>query len=252
MNNIKENYMDEHLPRRLLFAVLMAIIFMLLPIVFFYTYYGLLDQTQYYTVVQPVPVAQKWYKPCDDVVLTATRTSLLDISGAVQTDLVLKQNSDIIFKVPDAKFNRNVSISKGEKVTVSVSYPLPCGLADGLYYWQITLTYKVKGFQHQYTAISDTFNVNQYGLDPDVINAATSSAELQKLITPRIQNPSVRVSPTPAPEPKQESNQSNQGSQGSGSTTINNYQSQPNPTPAPQPTPGGTQVCLPLLGCVLK
>lgn len=242
MNNFKENYMDEHLPKRVIIAGILAIVFMAVPLMLFYIYFRFFDNTPYYTVIQPIPVAEKWYKPCDDVVLTLTRSSLIDLSGSIQTDLVLKQNNNVIFKVPDAKFTRTVSVSKGDRVTVSVSYPLPCNLADGLYYWQITLTYRVRGFEHAYNAVSDTFNVNQYGLSPEVIKAATSAAELQRL---PVRNPAVRISPTPQPTSVPSQN----------TTIINNNpppeekdEEQPTPQQPNPPIPSG--ICLPFFGCI--
>lgn len=233
----------RHIQKRILFALAFATLFSVAYLAFFYTYYRFLDSTTYYSVVQPVPVAQKWYKPCDNVILTATRTSLVDLSSSIQTDLILKQGENTIFKVPNVRFKREATIKQGSKVVVSTSYPLPCNLADGLYYWQITVSYKVKGFERDYTAVSDTFNVNQYGISPEVVKVATMGAQLQR---PIITDPSVRVI-TPAPTAIQNNNEAGSSAQpNQQSVTINNNQQPqsqptppPNPTPIPTPTPAG-------------
>lgn len=245
MNNFQEKYMDEHLPKRVGWAVAFALVFIIIGLFLPDLYYKYLDQTQYYSVQQPIPVAQKWYKPCDDVVMTAIRDSRFDVSGTVQTDLVLKQGNNEIFKVPNVKFNRGISVKKGNSVTVSFSYRLPCDLADGVYYWQLSFSYKVRGFDKEYVAISDLFNVNQYGVDPELIKIATESGSLR---SDPIRNPSVRVvTPTPAPTSAPAQN-----------TTVINNNAAPQSTSAPTPTPNQPNppvpsgVCLPVLGCILK
>lgn len=232
-------YFDKHFTKRIWFALIFAFHFIVIGWLIPNFYFHYLDKTDYYTVVQPVSVDQKWYKPCDDVVLTTIRTSVLDFSGNVQTNLLLKQGNNVIFRVPDVNFNRRVSVKKGVKVAVAFSYPLPCSLADGVYYWQVTLDYKVKGFDREYIAVSDTFQVNQYGIDPTVIKIATSAAELEKLQTPRNTNPSFRVL-TPTPTTTQV--------QTPGQTTVIQNNSSPEPTPQPtqepQPTPPQHLICV--------
>ena len=59
-----------------------------------------------------------------------------------------------------------------------MKYTLPCDIKDGLYYWQATIKYHVRGFEKQYTYVSDTFNVNKYGMNPEIIKIATDEASL--------------------------------------------------------------------------
>lgn len=242
--------MSIHTKKRLLYAAIGAIIFSVVGFLLPYTYYRYFDTTQYYTVVQPIPVDSTFYKPCDDAVLNITRTSLIDISGEVQTDLALKRVGSPDFVVPRARFHRRISVKKGEHVTISTSYRLPCNLATGVYYWQLTLSYEVRGFQHDYTAVSETFHVNAAGVDPDITDATKSAT-----LTPR-RDPSYHVivlTPTPKPTPMP---------QVVHVTVQDNDQApQPTPTPStaasptsgpsatPRPTPPVT--CLPLIGCIL-
>lgn len=173
------NYFDEHLPRRVTLALFFGLCFAVIGWLVPETYFKYMDKTQYYTVVQPIPINQKWFKPCDDTILTATRTSLVDTQAVFGVDLILKdKNGTGILKVPNAHFITQASVRAGERVTVSVVYKLPCKLPDGLYYWQATMRYHVRGVEKEYTYVSDTFNVNQYGFDPEVVKIATRSGQL--------------------------------------------------------------------------
>jgi len=245
-------YLDQHLPKRITFAVIGLLLFVLLGQAIPDFYFKYFDKTQYYSIIQPIPMDQKWYKPCDETTLTATRTSLIDTQASFSIDLILtKSDGTEILKVPNGHLNRDASVKAGEKQTISVIYPLPCELPDGIYFWQATMKYSVRGVEKQYTYITDTFNVNEFGASPDAIKAATSSAQLNR--------PPLRFAPQNTPTPKPTPVQNDQKEP---VIIINNQQSQDNPTPepqptaqpAPQPTPtpsGGTQICLPIVGCVL-
>lgn len=240
--------MDIHTKNRIKYTVAGALIFSIVGFLLPYTYYRYFDSTQYYTVVQPIPVDSTYYKPCDDTILTITRTATTDLTGNVETNLRLKQNDNTVFIVPRATFKRQTAIKKGDHITISVPYRLPCDLADGLYYWQLTLTYKVKGFVHQYVAVSDTFHVNKNGVDPDIINATKSAS-----LTPR-RDPSFRiVTPKPTPTPTQSANTPQNVN-----VTVNNGTLESSPTPTPTPTQASTPtptqgaiVCIPIVGCIL-
>lgn len=239
--------MDKHTSHRILFALIGASIFALVPLLLSYTYFRFFDQTNYYTLVQPISIDQKWYRPCDDVVLTSNRTSLMNLSGTIQRKLVLKRANDSNFIVPSGQSVKSISVKKGKAISVSASYRLPCDLANGLYYIEITFIYPVRTFEHTYVAISDTFNVNDLGINPNTVRYATQSAQLQA--EPPVRNPAVRVI-TATPIPQQPATQASQGSQGGGSTTIINNNNtaptagssatQPTAVPAQNPTPQPT------------
>lgn len=228
-------FVDEHLSKRVFFAIIFASVFIALGGALPDLYFRYLDNTEYYTVSQPIPVNQKWFKPCDDTILTATRTSLVDTQANFAVDLVLKDvKGNRVLKIPNAHFTTDASVQKGEDVTISVVYKLPCDLADGLYFWQATMKYHVRGYEKFYTYISDTFNVNQYGVDPTVLKIATESANLKNIPPSRYQD-IFTVKPSPTPIIIRE--ESKPAGQSGEQTVIINNQQQPQPTPQPTPTP---------------
>lgn len=190
--------MNEHMQKRVLYAISGAAVFAFLGFTLPYIYFRYFDNTQYYTVVQPIPVDRKYYKPCDNTILTTTRTSAVDTQATFGVDLVLKdKDSNTILKVPNAHFNTEASVKAGT-VTLSVVYKLPCALPDGLYYWQATMKYSVRGFEHQYTYVSDTFNVNRFGLDPEVVKIATMSGRPLPTQSPQVYYVPIYPSSTPS------------------------------------------------------
>lgn len=222
-------FTDRHLPKRLILAAVFAFHFIVIGWLVPDFYFKYFDNTSYYSIVQPIPVDKKYYKPCENVLLTATRTSLINTTLTANIELILRKDNETIFHVPDAKFQRNATIKEG-KITVLVKYPLPCKLPEGLYYWQVIATYRVHGYERQYIAISDTFNVNQWGNDPALIKIATESAKLgPSMALERALEPaptSVTITQTPQNSPSS-----------SEPVIINNNQSQSQPQQPSQPTP---------------
>lgn len=234
-----KNYFDEHLPKRVVLALVFAFHFMLIGWLVPELYFKYFDNTNYYTVVQPVPVDKKWYKPCDDVQVTATRTSLVNVNLDVNIELILRKDGDTIFKVPNGKVHRTATVQQGKGVTILVTYPLPCDLPPGLYYWQIIATYKVHGYDRTYLAVTDTFNVNEFGESPELLKVATQSATLKQEVP--VVRPALRAATTtPTPAPTVQPVTQSQAGQSGQQTTVNNNNSQPGqekqPTPVQNPS----------------
>ena len=236
------NYFDHHFPKRVTAAIIGCFIFILVPIMMTNFYFHYVDDTAYYSVVQPIPVDRKYYKPCDKVNLTLTRTALLNLSLDVNIELVLRKDDQTIAKITDAQIHRNPSVKKGEKQTVLLSYNLPCNIEDGLYYWQFLATYKIHGYERIYLAISDTFNVNKLGVDPVLLKIATESAKTNTVT--RVLTNIMQTYPTPTASQVQQSPSGdvNRTAQTPNQITVNNNSSQSQPQQQQsQPTPEQNQ-----------
>lgn len=149
----------------LLYGVIGAILFTLGGQIFLNVYYRYFDNTQYYTVLQPVSVDKKFYKPCESTILTAKRTSYLDMIGNFFIDLTLVRSDGAKYKVNGGHLDKQYSIQTGKDIIVSADFELPCDISDGLYFWQVTVPYKIHGFDRSYTFITETFNVTKTGVD---------------------------------------------------------------------------------------
>lgn len=244
---------DQHLPMRTFSALLFAIIFGLLGWAIPETYFRYFDKTEYYTVEQPVSVDQTIYQPCDDTVITLVRTALVDTIGEFEVDLRLIDVDGVQFNVNQAHITRVASIAGGKSV-VRASYPLPCNLPDGVYFWQATIRYHVNGIEKQYVYVTQTFQVLQEL--PEEGEEVTTQ--------PSFVNPSAtRVAPmTPVPVTTEvviENPEFTIVNEKSDESTVPPAEAkEPEPNPDPQgppeeapPVVNPPKVCLPIVGCVL-
>lgn len=206
-----QNYLDQHFARRVVLALVFSIVFMVIGQVVPDTYYRYFDNKQYYTVVQPMPVDKKWYKPCESVQITGTVTSLVNTNLDMNIELILRKSNNTVLKIPDLVLKKTTIAKAEARQTVLIAYPLPCDLEDGLYYWQMLVTYKIYGYDRHYFAVTDTFNVNSDGNDPEFMKASTASATLRPSVPAKVVEPV--IVPT--------STQSKEEPQTQSSTTVN-------------------------------
>jgi len=241
-----KNYFDEHLSKRMVWALIFSVLFMSLGRLIPDVYFQYFDNTPYYTIVQPIPVDKKYYKPCENVQITATRTSQVNTTIDAFIELVLRKDNTAILKVPGSQIHRSSIITRSERQTVLISYPLPCNISEGVYYWQILVKYKVHGYGKEYAAVTDTFNVNQWGADPDVIKIATESAKLDMTPTQIIRriNQSIQNVPVPTPYPTAIVQENTPQSQTviNNNTTVNQPEEKKNPQSNPTPEQNDSSV----------
>ncbi len=177
------SYVDEHFGKRIILAIVLAVVFSVAPKLLSDTYYRYFDKTQYLTIVQPVSVDKKSYKPCEDTVLTATFTATIDVNVDSLTQLILVRDDGVTTRV-GMPMTARTPIRAMKQHVVSGAIPLPCDLMEGRYFWQGTGTYQVYGYDRTISFVSDTFNVFKTGISPGTeesiqnqINESTNSAE---------------------------------------------------------------------------
>jgi len=172
-------YVDQHIGKRIILAISLAIVFPLISRSIFDVYYQYIDTRQYVTFSQPISVNRKLFKPCDQIVLTAKVKAMIDTNLSSLTQLVLVQIDGSTQRV-GGSIQRNIPIRKAEEHVVSRVLNLPCELDDGLYYYQGNVAYDVFGNEKTFSFITDTFSVNKTGVNAnttDLINESTSSAK---------------------------------------------------------------------------
>lgn len=159
-------YVDEHIGKRILLACALSFLFAYFPRVLFDTWFQYFDKTAYLQIIQPVSIDKKTYKPCDNTVLTATFTSLIDVNVRSLTQLVLVRDNGASIRVGTPIVGQT-PIRAMKQHVISGAIPLPCDLDEGRYFWQGNGEYEVHGHKRTISFISDTFNVFNSGLSPN-------------------------------------------------------------------------------------
>ena len=155
---------------RFIFAGIFAFAFAIVGWIVPNTYYKYFDKTVYYSVVQPVSINKTVYKPCEETILTTTRTSLIDTNILFTRYLRLVRVEDNAQIVIDEAINKSeIGVKKGI-MTVSRALKLPCNLIDGNYFWQAVAVYQYKGNQKTYTYVTENFSVRTTGVSENVEN----------------------------------------------------------------------------------
>jgi hypothetical protein len=151
-------------PSRFVNATIFAFVFAFIGWIVPMTYFRYFDQTNYYTVLQPVSVDKNTYKPCEKTTITTTRTALVDLEISYTRYLRLIRIGDNAQIIIDEATNKsNVGVKKGIAI-VSKSLKLPCNLEDGRYLWQGVATYEYKNSKKTYVYISEVFAVRKSGI----------------------------------------------------------------------------------------
>jgi hypothetical protein len=150
-------------PTRLFYTILFFALFSILGyfIPRLWIQYG---GVEYYKVEQPVPVNQDTYRPCDTIVATVVRTSLVNVSAHSTVQIYLV-NAKTLAKF-DPIFDGNVIIEKSDHQTYYISHALPCTLPDGQYYLQSLVKFPLLGIEKTYLWKTDAFTVDK-NFDPN-------------------------------------------------------------------------------------
>lgn len=243
--------LDQHFSMRVFSALLFAVIFGLLGWAIPETYFRYFDKTQYYVVEQPVSVDKTIYQPCEDTVVTLVRTALVDTIGEFEVDLRLIDVDGVQFNVNQAHISRVASIAGG-KTVVRASYPLPCDIPEGVYFWQATIRYHVNDIEKQYVYVTQTFQVlaelpEDGGIttQPTFVNPSATNR------LPQQGTPVTREVIIESPEFTIVNQQPTQSTVRP--AEAKEPQGPPEETP-PEETPpivNPPKVCLPIVGCVL-
>ena len=172
-------YFDEHLPNRLLSAMIFAFIFIATPKLLTDFYFHYLDQTQYISITQPMSIDKKTYKPCEPVIVTTRLTAKIDADVTSLTQLVLMKDDISTVRIGRVMESKT-PVRALDPHSVSSAIPLPCDLEDGRYFWQGNASYFIRGYEHTISFVSDTFNVYKAGLSPSTIDAIKEATESAK------------------------------------------------------------------------
>lgn len=158
---------NEHLPKRVLWALIFAVIFSVVGRAVPVTYYQFFDTTEYLSIDSPISVDKAYYKPGDLVMVSAGVEAQIDVQAMVLTELVLvKQGSGDYIRVDGSQIVQEAPFRKQDHHIVSNYLKLPNNLPDGSYYWKGNATYYIRGIERTESYISQTFNVTQSGLSP--------------------------------------------------------------------------------------
>lgn len=167
-------YLDnQHLPKRLLSAILFAFIFSVVGYVIPDVYYRYVDKTAYLEIEQPISVSKKEYHPCEGTELTTKLVAYVDVNVQSLTQLVLTNDEGDSYRVGDI-ITAETPIMARDQHIVSGVLPLPCELSEGSYYWQGNATFSVRGIEKTISFISETFTVIEKPTE------ATDSAEVDR------------------------------------------------------------------------
>jgi len=146
-------------PTRLLYALMGLVLFIVVGVYLpkFITIYLPID---YYKVEQPVRIDREIYKPCDTIVMTAIRSSSIDVVAHATEQVYLVNVNGTITKY-DPIYDGSLTVKKGNKVIVNLVHQLPCNLVNGNYYIQTIITYPFNGIQKTFTWVTVPFTVSK-------------------------------------------------------------------------------------------
>jgi len=146
---------------RLVYVLLFATLFVVLGYIIPQIYFKYFDRTLYYSVQQPASVDREVYKPCDKLVVTIVRTSLINVSAHATVQIYLVNVEGKIIK-HNPLFDGSVLIEITNKAVVYLSYIVPCDLIDGKYYLKAIVDYTVPStnIRKNYIWVTDSFTVS--------------------------------------------------------------------------------------------
>lgn len=158
------NYFDEHLPKRLLMALVGASFFFLMSVLVPDLYFHYLDHTQYIQITQPVSMDKDQYQPCEKTILTTTLTALIDTPVHSITQLVLIKEGSGVERINGSIHEGTIPVRQLGPHLISGSMNLPCNVSPGNYLWQGVATYQIHGYDRNISFTTSTFRV---ALKPD-------------------------------------------------------------------------------------
>lgn len=190
---------SEHLPGRLLWAIVFATLFITIGKAVPDTYFRYFDKTQYLKITQPITMDKIVYKPCDTTTLTTQIEALVDVNVKSLTQLVLIHEGDGVEKTTIIIAGEMPIKAMGPHI-ISGELPLPCDLKDGRYFWQGNATYLVRGIEKVTSFITVGFDVNKTG---QLVETKTIE---KKVFVPVTKTITVMVTPPPTATPRPKGN----------------------------------------------
>jgi hypothetical protein len=115
------------------------------------------DKTEYYRVIPPIKTDKSTYVPCEKVEVYITREALFDTQGKSIISLTLISENPIIQKRIQT-ITRDVVVTKGIDTYVA-SWPLPCDVKPGTYYWEINFRYYIRNITKTAHFATDKFQI---------------------------------------------------------------------------------------------
>lgn len=143
---------------RLINAIIVGIFFVVAGYLIPQTYYSYLDNTNYYQI-NNVSIDKEFYAPGDDVIVTISRTSLVNANATAVRELVLLQIEgedqifDEVYRVIDQS-----SIDVGTQI-IKVHFQLPQNLREGEYFWRGTIAFDVREREKTVSFTTPTFDI---------------------------------------------------------------------------------------------
>lgn len=147
----------EHIPHRIVFAVVFAAASMLFVNQGSNFYLKYVDKTEYFTVRQPVTIDKHEYKPCDQILVDLVRTSSITSRAVSTVELILVNDKGEWTK--QTVGGNDFIIDKSENQILHVNFNLPCTIKSGKYYLKAVVNYKVHEIEKNYIWESESFSV---------------------------------------------------------------------------------------------
>lgn len=121
-------------------------------------YLDYIDKTEYLRFDSPISTDKKTYKPCEKIILLATRYSLV-ATKVTNVMTIVKDNEDGSYvKKPGPVLHYTIDRAPAGKL-ISAEFKLPCDLSAGTYFYEGVNTYKVKGSEKTQYYTSSQFNI---------------------------------------------------------------------------------------------
>lgn len=159
MEVIKRHFAQE----RILYAMVGALIFLVVGWGVPDIYFKYFDKTNYVFVNQPVHVNQETFNRGDEIAVTLIRTSLIDTRGyvIVQLHLVNDNNSETKYPLAD----NEIAIAKSDHEVFYQKYLLPTHtptgklIPFGTYHLEAIISYDYRGLPKSYAWKSVSFSI---------------------------------------------------------------------------------------------
>ena len=144
---------------RWIVALLIVVVFILIPSIGLDAYYKYADSTNYYQIQNPVQVKQDDINSCDTITLNFMVNSKIETSGVshralYQVDVI---NGQVIRVGSSAT---DIPITKTDGFVLKpIQILVPCGLPNGNYYFSSVVTYEVRDIAKTTTWQSTVFKI---------------------------------------------------------------------------------------------
>ena len=153
-----------HIRGRVINALVLAAVFAFIGQSVPHTYYKYFDKREYVKVELPVDTDLKVYNACDQVILSTRIDSEISASLRGIFQLTMFNNDGNLTPVRTFEFKDFVVERASNPYEVTVA--IPCGVPEGVYYYEGVFKYDMKGIPHEVYFYSGKVNVVSYPLSP--------------------------------------------------------------------------------------